>query len=313
MPLLRVGMCPALTAEAHEALNAVGIKTVVDFVCSDPESLAQRCSLSYKVLLSIRKLLLAQYSAFPINGCDLYDDVISKVAILPTGCESIDKLLDGGLYTCEVTEIVGGPASGKTQFCLTTAASVALTAKQNVFYIDTSGGFSAERLQDIMTDRQISDKNMATAFSRIRCISAFDVFEVIQILEETRSAFISASESFYTSLKLVILDCVAAVISPILGGQQTEGHLLMTHVSRILLTLAVDHALAIVVTNNMVQKGWDGGSGGTKPALGKYWVNVPHSRVVLAEGTATLSKSGRQPLHGTASFHITDSGITDVR
>jgi RecA/RadA recombinase len=28
---------------------------------------------------------------------------------------SLDKLLDAGLYTGEVTEIVGGPGSGKTQ------------------------------------------------------------------------------------------------------------------------------------------------------------------------------------------------------
>lgn len=35
---------------------------------------------------------------------------------------SLDKLLDAGLYTGEVTEIVGGPGSGKTQVHLRPAA-----------------------------------------------------------------------------------------------------------------------------------------------------------------------------------------------
>lgn len=35
--------------------------------------------------------------------------------ILSSPVISLDKLLDAGLYTGEVTEIVGGPGSGKTQ------------------------------------------------------------------------------------------------------------------------------------------------------------------------------------------------------
>lgn len=35
---------------------------------------------------------------------------------------SLDKLLDAGLYTGEVTEIVGGPGSGKTQVHVRPAA-----------------------------------------------------------------------------------------------------------------------------------------------------------------------------------------------
>ncbi|XP_070571463.1 DNA repair protein RAD51 homolog 4-like [Ptychodera flava] len=309
MPPLRVGLCPSLTKEVLEALNSAGVKTVVDFVCCNPESLAQKSSISYKVLLSIRKLLLAQYSAFPINGTDLYDDVIRKAAILPTGSDSLDNLLDGGVYTSEVTEIVGATATGKTQFCLTLASSVAMTTRQNVLYIDSNGSFSAERVEDIMRERQLSDKGKASAFSKIRCSLAFDIFEVIKCLEETRTAVVSGSDSFYVSLKLIILDSVAAVVSPILGGLQTDGHSLMTHLGRILLTLSADHALAIVVTNGVVQS--DGG--GTKPALGKYWVTVPHTRVMFHENIASLVKSGKQPLYSTSEFTITDGGVTDVR
>lgn len=42
---------------------------------------------------------------------------VSWVDSLPSSSSfvSLDKLLDAGLYTGEVTEIVGGPGSGKTQ------------------------------------------------------------------------------------------------------------------------------------------------------------------------------------------------------
>lgn len=88
---------------------------VVDFVSSDLEDVAQKCSLSYKALVAVRRVLLAQFSAFPANGADLYEELKSSTAILPTGSPSLDQLLDSGLYTGEVTELMGAPGSGKTQ------------------------------------------------------------------------------------------------------------------------------------------------------------------------------------------------------
>ncbi|XP_006814832.1 DNA repair protein RAD51 homolog 4-like, partial [Saccoglossus kowalevskii] len=107
-------------------------------------------------------------------------------------------------------------------FCLTVSANVAVVTKQNVFYIDTSGSFSAERLQDIMMARQGDEQSVKAAFNRIHCCNAFDVYQVIQTLEEIRSSIIAGNNSFYTSMKLLVLDSIAAVISPILGGQQTD-------------------------------------------------------------------------------------------
>ncbi|RMC10803.1 hypothetical protein DUI87_12515 [Hirundo rustica rustica] len=88
---------------------------MVDFVSSDLEDVAQKCSLSYKALVAVRRVLLAQFSAFPANGADLYEELKSSTAILPTGSPSLDRLLDSGLYTGEVTELMGAPGSGKTQ------------------------------------------------------------------------------------------------------------------------------------------------------------------------------------------------------
>uniref|UniRef100_A0A8C3CW53 RAD51 paralog D n=1 Tax=Cairina moschata TaxID=8855 RepID=A0A8C3CW53_CAIMO len=115
MVVLRAGLCPGLTEEMIQVLRANGVRTVVDFVSSDLEDVSQKCSLSYKALVAVRRVLLAQFSAFPANGADLYEELKSSTAILPTRSPSLDQLLDSGLYTGEVTELMGAPGSGKTQ------------------------------------------------------------------------------------------------------------------------------------------------------------------------------------------------------
>lgn len=96
----------------------------------------------FQALVAVRRVLLAQYTAFPISGADLYQELLSSTAILSTASPrfspahtflfnmyiynafhvtlccfvfSLDKLLDSGLYTGEITELTGSPGSGKTQ------------------------------------------------------------------------------------------------------------------------------------------------------------------------------------------------------
>ncbi|KAM3852160.1 DNA repair protein RAD51 homolog 4 isoform 2-T3 [Vipera latastei] len=113
--ILHAGLCPGLSDEMVQVLKANGIKTVVDLVSSDLEEIAQTYSLSYKTLVAVRRVLLAQFSSFPVNGADLYEELKHTTAILSTGIESLDKLLDSGIYTGELTELVGAPSAGKTQ------------------------------------------------------------------------------------------------------------------------------------------------------------------------------------------------------
>jgi|TARA_Y100000310_G_scaffold300031_1_gene335384 DNA repair protein RadB len=64
-----------------------------------------------------------------------------------TGSSRIDKMLGGGLPVGFVTHVFGPPGSGKTNLCLSAASKVGKNEK--VLFIDTEGGFSPERLQQI--------------------------------------------------------------------------------------------------------------------------------------------------------------------
>ncbi|CAO2644545.1 DNA repair protein RAD51 homolog 4, partial [Lemmus lemmus] len=188
MGVLRAGLCPGLTEEIVQLLRGRRIKTVADLAAANLEEVAQKCSLSYKALVALRRVLLAQFSAFPLNGADLYEELKTSTAILSTGIGSLDKLLDTGLYTGEVTEIAGGPGSGKTQVCLCVAANVAHSLQQNVLYVDANGGMTASRLLQLLQARTQDEEKQAGALQRIQVAHAFDIFRMLDMLQDLRGA-----------------------------------------------------------------------------------------------------------------------------
>lgn len=306
MGVLRVGLCPGLSQEMVQLLRSRGIRTVVDLASADLEEVAQKSGLSYKALVALRRVLLAQFSAFPINGADLYEELKSSTAILSTGIGSLDKLLDAGLYTGEVTEIVGAPGSGKTQVCLCVTAHVAHGLQQNVLYIDSNGGLTASRLLQLLQARTQDEEEQAAALQRIQVARAFNIFQMLDVLQDLRGTVAQQSLQVTGSsgtVKVVVVDSVTAVVSPLLGGQQREGLALMMQLARELKTLARDLGLAVVVTNHVTR---DRDSGKLKPALGRSWSFVPNTRILLSITeeagaserswrTACLTKSPRQP------------------
>ncbi|KAM9597675.1 DNA repair protein RAD51 homolog 4 [Trichechus inunguis] len=313
MGVLRAGLCPGLTQEIVQLLRSRGIKTVVDLVSADLEEVAQKCGLSYKALVAVRRVLLAQFSAFPFNGADVYEELKTSTAILSTGIGRLDKLLDTGLYTGEVTEIVGSPGSGKTQVCLCVAANVAHSLQQNVLYIDSSGGLTASRLLQLLQARTQDEEEQAGALQRIQVVHAFDVFRMLDVLQDLRGTVAQQVISSSGTVKVVVVDSVTAVVSPLLGGQQREGLALMMQLARELKTLARELSVAVVVTNHVTR---DRDSGRLKPALGRSWSFVPSTRILLSvgEGAGTsgsermvcLTKSSRQP---TGMQEMIDIGI----
>nr|DBA33461.1 TPA: hypothetical protein GDO54_001143 [Pyxicephalus adspersus] len=248
MVILREGLCPGLTSDIITTLKTNYVKTVVDLVSSDLEELARKCSLSYKTLVAVRRVLLAQYSAFPSNGADLYEELKLSTAILPTGNNKLDLLLDSGLYTGEVTEIAAIAGCGKTQVCQSIAVNVASSIKQRVCYIDTTGGVTGSRLLQLLQSKTDQEDEQISSLQRIDVCHVFDVYKLLDILQDLRHSLSQQVVRSGETLRLVIIDSVCAVIYPLLGGKQTEGMAAMMHLARELQTLARDYSLAILVS-----------------------------------------------------------------
>ncbi len=69
---------------------------------------------------------------------------------LSTGARVFDDLLGGGFEPRVITQIYGGPASGKSVLCILAAVSC-LRAGRGVIFIDTEG-FSVERFRQVAGD-----------------------------------------------------------------------------------------------------------------------------------------------------------------
>lgn len=68
-----------------------------------------------------------------------------------SGVEGIDKLLDGGYEQDAITTVYGPAGAGKTNMAMLAAIDVAKSGKK-VIFVDTEGGFSVARLEQLLPD-----------------------------------------------------------------------------------------------------------------------------------------------------------------
>ncbi|XP_044481835.1 DNA repair protein RAD51 homolog 4-like isoform X2 [Mangifera indica] len=194
-----------------------------------------------------------------LNGMELLEDYLQNKHVLSTGFEGVDLLLQGGLREGQLTELVGPSSSGKTQFCLQTAANVAVKNMGYVVYLDTGNSFSAQRIAHFVG--QITDSAFIQAKQKI--------------IQKAMSSIMDRGEY---RVRLLIVDSISSLITPVLGGSGSQGRALMISAGFLLKKLAHEHNLAVLVTNHTV-----GGDGGVpKPALGESWKSVPHVRLFLS-------------------------------
>ncbi len=107
----------------------------------------------------------------------------------------LDDLLDGGFENDVVTTIYGPAGSGKTNICVLAAINV---AKNNgkVIFIDTEGGFSAERA------RQICGSDTEKILDKIFFFNPTD-------FKEQQDAFEKIKEMVNEDIKLIVVDTIS--------------------------------------------------------------------------------------------------------
>ncbi len=81
---------------------------------------------------------------------------------LSTGAKIIDSLLDGGLEPGIITTLFGPASSGKSNIAMLAAINAAEQGKK-VLFIDTEGGFSAERVKQLNKNYENLLKNIVIA------------------------------------------------------------------------------------------------------------------------------------------------------
>ncbi|KAL4224177.1 DNA repair protein rad51d [Mactra antiquata] len=307
MSILKSGLCVALNDEVLIKLRSNCIRTNVDFLCKDPEQIVNITGIAYKDVISIRNIILAKYSSMIVDGGDFYHSIIECSTILSSGIKSLDEILDGGLYSREVTEIAGDIASGKTQICLCTCGSTLTRGIQTVIYIDTGAGFSARRIL------QLTPNCSENFVSRVHVFDVTTIYELLSVLDKILALCKDGKLDFYKRLNLLILDNVASVVYPCLSnGNIVESQGLISLLSQKLKYIATGLSVAVLVTNNLVK-----GEHGKKVAsLGRVWLNVPNVRLTIEQNDqyykttrkVMVTKNNRGKIGGSCTINFTEHG-----
>ena len=219
---------------------------------------------------------------------------------------SLDRMLQGGIYSGEITEVYGYSAAGKTQFCYSFICSVVTETIHNVLYIDTDLAFNASRIMNILKGRphsNVTAYSLPEIMSRIKLCTVFDTFQLLNFIEcITQDLDLRGQNSKYSNIGVIILDSLSCPLSLTVnklfatadneqdGNRKKSLKIKSERIKRqfavSLKTLAVRHSIAVVVVNSHVFN------------LGKFWQNNCNVRINIEK---MIDNPGKRTIQVTQS------------
>ncbi|XP_058780076.1 DNA repair protein RAD51 homolog 2-like isoform X1 [Vicia villosa] len=254
---------------------------------------------------------------------------------LPTRLKGLDEALCGGIPFGVLTELVGPPGIGKTQFCLKLSLLASLPANfggldGRVIYIDVESKFSSKRLIEIGTKsfpEIFHKKGMAQEMAgRILILRPTSLSEFAESLHRIKVSLLQQQ------VKLLIIDSMAALVLGEHDCGASRQQAMGWHVSFIK-SLAEFSRIPIVLTNQVRSQMGDESlmysfqaaqSRPTKEdvpdtfdshlvaALGINWAHAVTIRLVLeSKSGQRFIKLAKSPISPPLAFpfNITSSGI----
>jgi DNA repair protein RadB len=214
-----------------------------------------------------------------------------------SGNPALDRLLGGGLELRTITQIFGGPASGKSTLC-TIAAVSCLRSGESVIFID-SEGFSTERF------RQIAGNDSAAIADRLFLFEPID-------FEQQGNMIVEADKILRQHQPgLIVLDSATALYRTDLEKGRDAMQMLTRQMLQ-LLGYAKRYEPAVLITNQVYMdttRNTFAGLGGTS----LEHISKAIVRLDRLEGTgwrrATLVKHRSRPEGAWFDFELVQDGI----
>jgi RecA/RadA recombinase len=220
--------------------------------------------------------------------------------IISTGSRSFDSLLGGGIRSGMVTDFIGRSGTGKSQLCFTVCVNSAkqLSPGEFILFIDTTGTFRPERIQEISNCS--GENDVLGKISYIRVYNSYD--QNLALFEATKR-----------SPKLIIIDNVSSLISNEFSGARKHLHM-MKHVHSLgLIAITLD---CTVIVTNMLMYASNEGELLEREALASSISSCVHVRVMLERTNFTRPIYKASLVHPSSSrsclFDVRKIGITNA-
>ncbi|EQC26115.1 hypothetical protein SDRG_16065 [Saprolegnia diclina VS20] len=206
---------------------------------------------------------------------------IQEPATIATGCEAVDRLLEGGFPTGLVTEICGVAGSGKTQLCLQLLLRAQLPRESGGLeasscYMYSDGLSPLKRL-----DQLASASDQPVSLDHIFLEAATDAPQLLHALKTRLPPLLDQR-----NVRLVVIDAITAVFRGVSvesaseAGDRTRVMFEMVNCMRI---LAAQFNVAFVVINQMTANMKADDRDAAVPALGLAWSSCVNQRFQIAK------------------------------
>jgi len=221
---------------------------------------------------------------------------------ISAGSYDLNKWLYGGYESDIVTVLYGGPGTGKTNFCLMAATSLAKKGKKIIF-IDTEGGFSIDRVKQLVSDK-------------------VDYKEVLKNIllwkptnfQEQEKAFEKLSKHLKNEVELIIVDSMTILYRLDFADAREKGEAAIQRINsglvrqiKILAEIARKKGIPVLVSNQIYR--WEGKDNMVGGDILKYWGKCL-IELVNEKGRRTVHLRKHRSLpEKSLAFQIFDGGV----
>ena len=219
-----------------------------------------------------------------------------------TVCPPIDKLLEGGLEPGCITNFYGPAASGKTNIAKCAVVS-AINGGKKVVYVDTEGGFSVERLEQMTgAGKKYTDKIMLLEPKTWQ--EQGHAIRKLQVLCKKEPIGLVVVDSVVALWRVTIDDTNHVLVNKELATQLS-----------ILSKIARESNIPVLLTNQVYSEPETGKIEMSGRNIVKWWskniVELMHAGRTSCR-IARISRARSLPEDKTVEFQICDKGLKDV-
>lgn len=222
---------------------------------------------------------------------------MEKPERLPLGCDSLDELLGGGVEHGIVTNVYGEAGSGKTNICVQAVSRAIHEGEGTAVFIDTEGGFSAERFLQIHGDEAGLEEVILfepTTFDEQR--------DVIDGLEETVEE---------QDAGIIVVDSLVSLYRLHLDGDAQETNTELSKQFSTLSTIAREQEVPVIVTNQVYSEFDSDETVMVGRDIPAYWSKTLLHLKKQGDGrrSAELRKHRSRPEGVKTEFYITEESL----
>ncbi|XP_063864008.1 DNA repair protein RAD51 homolog 2-like isoform X1 [Scylla paramamosain] len=234
---LRTVKASASAAPCHKDVLLLSPLTVMNMLHLS----ADQCKEFMDYLFSL--CVPPKFTAYEMEEMEQHNNI-------PLGSKALDTLLHGGLLSGSLTEFVGPPGVGKTQWCLYITTKVLAGGRGGVhpsaIYIDTESAVRPERIVEMMTNKYPELSSEIPQFlSRIHMFRPRTATSMLEILDSLECIVVEKDA------RVVIVDSIASMaVSLSASSMQSKASQLSSWAAK-LKSLAHQLNICVIVTNQI--------------------------------------------------------------